>query len=1226
MIMKKLSFLFALLCASVMAFAAGVEQDTWIGSTDATYNNQFKWYEIDGVAKPTEVVNIQKPGFASEIGFYITFADAGFNAVYLNDVLATSGTEYSQQGAGLVFHVSAFTMKNTTVILKNDATTKFGFTIYNDKGIDSGEEGGKTASELALNETAKTLDAAIPETFQIEATTAEGYDGTVTYSSNKEGIATVSESGLVTAVGRGTATITVTAPETENFAASTKKLTITVTGPINWAGVDWLGSSNNKYKMVVSPSGATIDVVQTKDDKKGIYVIFPSAVWGDCSLAASDYTTEGAGRWYFLSAFTAKESSFTQVCQGVTYTFDVYFEDGFPVSEYCGKRMSSGNTEAAFTWETNDEGSVLITINEVLGGAMNAAHFRGNGISIDKIKVGEEDASTYFNHSCGGSQTITLSLKNPENAPAIGTKIYVTSQIVEYTTSKDGNAYPTLSFEYTYGSKLVYIPTPQLLFLTPSSYYCKEGSITITPTVFDQAFKSMETTVSYELTTEGAGSLEDNVYTPSKVGKGVITATAGSANAEISLYCVPSDNLAIGKTVKAGYEPENAGEVSSKVVDGDTGSKWVTWANQPAAKEWLYLDLGLKYDLFGIDIVWGDNISSNYILQARDEAPAEADESDDEAWTTLATVNDAAKNSSKFTPVTGTGRYIRFHALSRPDNCIRMAEFRVFGTEWVDPDDTQNPVMVSAELASKTWNRVVIAVDATDNHEVVSYHVVNADPAIDVTLVPTDDKITVTGLTAKTAYNFIVTAKDAAGNESENSEEVAVTTNDIVPNVAAPAPTWPAAQVKSIYSDAYDFAPASLVSYNEGWWDNPSMTEETIDGNHYLHYDLYRNGMIGAQFAQISVATMEKVHIDIFASASGSVTFRPITNGGPNTPKALTLIGNQWNSFDIELTEYVGHDWTKLFQFSIEAYNAGGLVGEHISVDNIYFYRTTELPDDEAPTNVSANASESYFSVVLNVSAEDNSGEVIYSVKLGDDEVATGGGASGATAHITVANLQPNTDYNFSVIAKDEKGNAAEPVAVSAKTLAAPAPADAPTYAADKVLSILTDIYSNLPFGIQDWWAGPAVSQGSLTASSKALCIEPNNTDDSCFGIAFAATDITGFNALEMDVYATAASVLTIQVIGIGERVQYNLEAGQWNHVVLSIEGNAKTDCTQIGFYDCNKLAGTCFVQNVLFAKKTTTALDNTVEAVKAVKMIENGQLIIIKNGIRYNVAGQIVK
>ena len=98
-------------------------------------------------------------------------------------------------------------------------------------------------------------------------------------------------------------------------------------------------------------------------------------------------------------------------------------------------------------------------------------------------------------------------------------------------------------------------------------------------------------------------------------------------------------------------------------------------------------------------------------------------------------------------------------------------------------------------------------------------------------------------------------------------------------------------------------------------------------------------------------------------------------------------------------------------------------------------------------------------------------------------------------------------------------------------------------------------------------------------------------------------------------------------MIGVGDAsTLINLTAGAWNHVVLEINGNTKTNCEQIGFYNCNNLKGTCFVQNVLFVKKAATTIDNTMEATKVQKMIENGQLIIIKNGIRYNVAGQLVK
>lgn len=48
--------------------------------------------------------------------------------------------------------------------------------------------------------------------------------------------------------------------------------------------------------------------------------------------------------------------------------------------------------------------------------------------------------------------------------------------------------------------------------------------------------------------------------------------------------------------------------------------------------------------------------------------------------------------------------------------------------------------------------------------------------------------------------------------------------------------------------------------------------------------------------------------------------------------------------------------------------------------------------------------------------------------------------------------------------------------------------------------------------------------------------------------------------------------------------------------------------------------------QRLRFVFDGTTAIDNTVVAEKAEKRIENGQLVIIRNGVYYNAAGQIIK
>lgn len=128
-------------------------------------------------------------------------------------------------------------------------------------------------------------------------------------------------------------------------------------------------------------------------------------------------------------------------------------------SEYCEHNMSSGNTEAAFTWETDDSGNIVITISEVLNGENDPAHFRANSLAIGNFSVGAGHVagSTYFSHPAAiagddhSQKTLTLSLIDPSNAPALGEKIYYHG-VVEYRTSENTDAWPTLDFEWTYGT------------------------------------------------------------------------------------------------------------------------------------------------------------------------------------------------------------------------------------------------------------------------------------------------------------------------------------------------------------------------------------------------------------------------------------------------------------------------------------------------------------------------------------------------------------------------------------------------------------------------------------------------------------------------------------------------------------------------------------------------------------------------------------------------------
>ena len=937
-------------------------------------------------------------------------------------------------------------------------------------------------------------------------------------------------------------------------------------------------------------------------------------------------------------------------------------------SEYCEHVMSSGNTEAAFTWETDGSGNIVITISETLGGAADAAHFRGNALALGNFKVGAGKAagSNYFTHP--GTTTGNQLVLTATTAPVPGEKIYYHG-IVEYATSGNTDAWPTLDFEWTYGT----VCSGKAVSATPNdntmgTAVVKQGddivtsveegtSVTFIATVADAELYrfvnwtkggvEVSTNATYVVAsvTESMNLIANfeyirNTYCHSEItsiqGKKLFMTLGAIGGGQYQIKFEGSAEAPLTALTNANY---TINWVTTDIVDGD---KPMSGQDVPFANaRWSFnaAGYGSATATFGIadghtweDIhVWNHAI---YFMTAEGEVGYTGfPDRHHIAWNE--TCADAeAPVFAKAGAAVIDGSSVRL-TIQASDNWEGMLTYTIAragaepiisnhasgeeftqdvsgltaGTEYtftvsvsdgvnvtnqnivVTPEaDTQVPVMDAASLDSKTWNSAIINVAATDNLGVASFFIVE----LDADFVASEGKITVDGLTQGTVYSFTIKAKDGAGNLSENSAEVSFTTDAhlTAPATAAPVPTWPAAQVKSLYSDSYSLAPSASPTYNDCWWDCPNANEGDVEGNNYMLYDLYRNGMIGVSFANISVATMEKIHIDIWSSAAGTVTFRPITTGGPNDPKTLNLLGQQWNSFDLEMSDFSGHNWADLYQYAFEYYQAGGLVGEYIAVDNIFFYRESPLSDSEAPTNVSATAVNSFYSVKITAQAEDNSGAVNFSVKNGDTEVATGAAASGAATTITVNNLTPGTAYNFNVIASDDAGNEAATVAVAANTLAAPAAAPTPTEDAANVMAVFSDAYTpvvTVGNYCEWWWESPNVHNVTLGAGDNARFYDNNHSDVGSFGWAWDANnkiDFTGFQKFHLHIYPAQSGTIEIYPViapeGEFHKTSQTLTAGQWNEIVLDYTDKTFAPLNQIGFVNFFDL-GEFFIDNVYF-------------------------------------------
>lgn len=813
-----------------------------------------------------------------------------------------------------------------------------------------------------------------------------------------------------------------------------------------------------------------------------------------------------------------------------------------------------------------------------------------------------------------------------------------TARYIQYHGTKRATGYGQSFWEFQ-----VLLPGVSVLtkieLSAPAVAKVAEG-VSLAARALDQNNAEMSVALSYEITPADAGAVVDGKYVPAKVGNASIVAKSGTVSSPaIEIFGYEGTNLALSTNIEtdnkiiaqSDFAPN--GTNAFFAVDGNDGSVYQGSATNGTAgtdeartfDAWFVVDLGANYSIDLITIHFEGACAQDYHVDFSEN---------NTDWVLgynhIGTTGINGRTDMLSTKLDNNNkvRYVRFWSTKAATQYgMKIFEFQVFGREYVASDDTEKPVMGNATLVSKTWNSAIIAVDATDNDEVAKYHVVDLAQSFDAKFVATNGQITVTGLKPSTAYYFMIYAVDAAQNESQYAKSVGVTTDAHVsePQAACAAPTWPAGQVQAIYSPTYN------ADCNFQDWGSGTAYTSTDYGKKFA---LAGGGYFGMDGFALNCPLMEKLHADIWIADDATLRIVPIcrnaadTGNEPEIGEFVTLRGQQWNSIDLTLSE--GEfakvtNWSNVYQVKID--NAANLT---IWLGNLYFYRAEPLVDNEAPTNVQASvAGAGYFSATLTVSAEENSGVVNFRVLNGDQEVAKGGGASGQTAHITVPNLKANTEYTFSVVAYDANDNAAEPVNVQVTTLAAPAPATLPTYDAADVKGVYTDNYTNVAMDIQDWYAGPAIAAGLLAENRQALCLTPNTTPNSCFGLAFPSMDITVYDALELDIYPLAENaVLDIQVIGVGEAsTTFNLTANEWNHISLNIDGNTKTNCEQIGFYNCQNLQGVCFVQNVLFVQDgDTTAIENTEIGEKAIKMIENGQLIILRDGKRYTITGVRVK
>jgi len=251
---------------------------------------------------------------------------------------------------------------------------------------------------------------------------------------------------------------------------------------------------------------------------------------------------------------------------------------------------------------------------------------------------------------------------------------------------------------------------------------------------------------------------------------GMVTATmtaSAAAPAHPAAKAAPAADalLSLNKPATASSSGGCCG--AANVDDGVSTTRWASASG--ADPQWIYIDLGATAHVSRVRLQWDASCATAY------EIDTSADHS---AWTKIYSTTAGKGGVEDLTSLDGTGRYVRMYGTKRcrsdASHGYSLQELGVYGTTGSDTTPPSPPG--TPTLVSDTSNSVTISWAAsTDNVGVAGYDIYH-----DGQLCAQVDGSTLTGtcssLSPNVAYGFYVNARDAAGNVSQPSGTLHVTT------------------------------------------------------------------------------------------------------------------------------------------------------------------------------------------------------------------------------------------------------------------------------------------------------------------------------------------------------------------------------------------------------------------------------------------------------------------
>ncbi|WGD34248.1 hypothetical protein [Olleya sp. YS] len=187
-------------------------------------------------------------------------------------------------------------------------------------------------------------------------------------------------------------------------------------------------------------------------------------------------------------------------------------------------------------------------------------------------------------------------------------------------------------------------------------------------------------------------------------------------------------------------------------------------------------------------------------------------------------------------------------------------------------------------------------------------------------------------------YTITVTAFSAGTETTVYTEDFEVTAI-LQPIAAATVPPARApSDVVSIYSNAYTNIANS--DFYPNWGQTTTFVEFDLAGDTSLQYS--NLNYQGIQYGEaVDVSAMEFLHIDVWTAEDADLQVFPISLSSGEQQVTVSLIANQWNSFDIPISDYTdqGLSMNDIHQFKFVGSGT-------VFIDNLYYYKEATAPSN----------------------------------------------------------------------------------------------------------------------------------------------------------------------------------------------------------------------------------------------------------------------------------------